>query len=226
MVMCYLRMILITTNQGEFQEKMWRNSCTTEETWPHVQKGKPTWLLEFQWDEQGDLMQRSGLRYQHTDRMRKTYTKNVFQSRVFRPKWGKMDLLQRGDSGKWFWTWIENNILGKFQYSFSFPGLKLYPTKVYSHCHCTVFQSWWHYFLVGKSPTWYYSGFYFLLLILACIYFTLYNYFHFTNIYLVQSSALSRNVYSVKSYSHPYIHSIFISLNPNSLVYTKKKVDF
>lgn len=143
-----------------------------------------------------------------------------------RTRWGKMDLLQRGDSGKWFWTRIENNVLGKFQYYFSFPGLKLYPTKVYSHYQYTVFQSWWHYFLVGKSPTWYYSGFYFLLLILAYIYFTLYNYFHFTNIYLMQSLALSRNVYSVKSYSHPYIHSIFISLNPNSLVYTKKKVDF
>ena len=124
---------------------MWRGSHTTEEKWPYPQKRKPAWVLELQRDEEGDPMQRRcDLGCQPTGRMRETHIRRVAQSSVIGSRWGDEDLSQRRESSKWFWTWIEKNLLGKFEDPFCFvmfSGLRLYPTKICSWCQCAVLTS-------------------------------------------------------------------------------------
>lgn len=125
---------------------MWRGSHTTEEKWPYSQERKPAWVLELQRDEESDPMQRCDLGCQPIGRMRETHIRRVAQSSVIGSRWGNEDLSHRRESSRWFWTWIEKNLLGKFEDPF-FCCFVFWPetvshqdTQLVSVC-CAYFQT-------------------------------------------------------------------------------------
>lgn len=98
-------------------------------------------------DEEGDPMQRRcDLGCQPIGRMRETHIRRVAQSSVTGSRWGNEDLSHRRESSKWFWTWIEKNLLGKFEDPF-FCCFVFWPetvshqdTQLVSGC-CAYFQT-------------------------------------------------------------------------------------
>ena len=110
---CGHRESINTGDQANFT-LVGKGSHTTEEKWPYPQERKPAWVLELQRGEEGDPMQRRcDLGCQPTGRMRETHIRRVAQSSVIGSRWGDEDLSQRRESSKWFWTWIEKNLVGK-----------------------------------------------------------------------------------------------------------------